>query len=142
MRVTVFGTGNEVGRAVVDHLICRGFEVVAFVADAGVAAQRWGRDVSVSVGEITDPVAVAAAVAGSGAVVNALDPRLDHAARDGALVQATTDIVTAMQRQGVRRYIGLGGPVTGMYQHERPPAWLRVHRALMTVLHPGWCRQK
>lgn len=141
MRVTVFGTGNEVGQAVVDHLICRGFEVVAFAADQSPAA-RWDPDVSVTVGELTDPEAVVAAVAGSKAVVNALDPRLDRPAQDGALAQATTLIVDAMEQHGVRRYIGLGGPVTGLYPHERPSAWLRAHRAVTTVLHPRWYQQK
>lgn len=142
MRVTVFGAGNEVGQAVVEHLACRGIEVLAFVADPAPVICRWGQGVEVMRGEITDPVAVAEAVSSGGAVVNALDPRLDRTVRDGALVEATGHIVTAMQAHRVRRYIGLGGPVTGLYPHERPSAWLQVHRALARTLHPDRCRQK
>ena len=142
MRVTVFGVDNPVGRAVVDHLFCRGCEVQAFVVDPRSAEDRWGRDVQVTVGDVTDPVAVAAAVAGSEAVINALDPRLDRPTADGALVRATTHIVAAMEARGVRRYIGLGGPVTGISPTERPSAWLRMDRAVMAALHPRRYRQK
>ncbi|WP_062737250.1 NAD(P)-dependent oxidoreductase [Kocuria turfanensis] len=142
MRVTVFGVGNEVGQAVVEHLACQGIEVLAFVADPGPSARRWGQGVEVMRGELADPVAVAEAVAWSEAVVNALDPRLDRTVRGGALVEATGHIVTAMQAHQVRRYIGLGGPAAGMHPHERPPMAVRTHRALARALHPERCRQE
>lgn len=142
MRVTVFGADNEVGQAVAEHLACQGLEVLAFVADPAPVTHRWGPGVEVMRGKLTDPVAVTAAVAWSETVVNALDPRLERLARDGVLVEATGLLVAAMQTHGVRRYIGLGGPVTGLYPHERPPAWLRAHRVLTTTLHPGRCQQE
>ncbi|MFI7482313.1 NAD(P)-dependent oxidoreductase [Kocuria sp. M1R5S2] len=109
MRVTVFGASNDVGQAVVDHLVGRGFEVLAHMADRAPGPRRWGPDVAVTTGEITDAASVAEAVARGDVVVNALDPRLDRRARDGDLVEGTGHIVAAMQAHGVRRYIGLGG---------------------------------
>ena len=54
--------------------------------------------------------AVDRAVQGADAVVSALGPRLDRKAIGLPLVDGTRHIVTAMQRHGVRRYVGNGTP--------------------------------
>lgn len=59
------------------------------------------------IGEMSDSGAIDTAVAGAGAVVSALGPSLDRKATGTPLVAGTGHIVAAMQRHGVRRYIGL-----------------------------------
>lgn len=130
MRVTVFGADNDIGRKIVEELIWRGYEVRVFVTDPST----WGHRVQVVGGRLTDPVAVAAAVARAEAVINALDPRLD---RPGAhLVEGTAHVVAAMQHEGVDRYIGLGSPAVGLCPKERPTPMVKAHRALLRALHP------
>ncbi|MEX5299872.1 NAD(P)H-binding protein [Kocuria sp. CPCC 205292] len=134
MRVTVFGADNDIGRKVVEELIWRGYEPRVFASDPSTVPETWGRRVQVLSGQLTDPVAVAAAVARAEAVVNALDPRLD---RPGAhLVEGTVHMVGAMQDHGVHRYIGLGSPAVGLCPRERPTAQVRAHRAFLRSLHP------
>ncbi|MFC4905047.1 NAD(P)-dependent oxidoreductase [Kocuria oceani] len=134
MRVSVFGAENDIGRQVVEELLCRGYTVRVFVTDPTTVPVAWGPRVQLSTGRLTDPVAVGAAVAWGEAVVNAHDPRLT---RPGAyLVEGTGVVVAAMARHGVRRYIGLGSPAVGLCPSERPTARVRVHRAYLRVVHP------
>lgn len=134
MRVTVFGADNDIGRKVVEELIWRGYEARVFVSDPATVPATWGHRVQVAGGELTDPMAVAAVVAGADAVVNAGDPRLDG---PGAhLVQGTAHMVTGMHHYGVRRYIGLGSPAVGLCPREQPTARVRAHRAVLKSLHP------
>ena len=134
MRVTVFGADNDIGRKVVEELIWRGYEARVFVSDPAAVPSIWGARVQVVGGQLTDPVAVAAAVARAEAVVNALDPRLDD---PGAhLREGTVHVVAAMQDHGVHRYVGLGSPAVGLCPKERPTPVVTAHRALLRTLHP------
>jgi nucleoside-diphosphate-sugar epimerase len=75
--------------------------------------------VTVVVGEITDAAAIDRAVAGADAVVSALGPSMDRKAAGLPLVEGTRHIVAAMQRHGVRRYVGNGTPSV-LDPRERP----------------------
>ncbi|MGQ1799098.1 NAD(P)-dependent oxidoreductase [Kocuria oceani] len=132
--MTVFGADNDIGREIVEELMWRGYEVQAFVTDRTAVAGTWGSRVPIVTGQLTDPVAVDTAVAWAEAVVNAVDPRLH---RTGAHpVEGTGQVVTAMGRHGVRRYIGFGSPAVGLCPKERPTPRVRVHRACLKVLRP------
>ncbi|ALU40095.1 hypothetical protein AS188_10470 [Kocuria flava] len=134
MRVTVFGADNDIGRKVVQELIWRGYEALVFVSDPSTVTGTWGHRVQVVSGQLTDPVALAAVLARTEAVVNALDPRLD---RPGAhLVEGTARMVAAMQDHGVPRYIGLGSPAVGLCPKEQPTPVVKAHRVLLRALHP------
>ena len=103
MRVTVFGADNDIGRKVVEELIWRGYEPRVFTSDPSTVPETWGRRVQVLSGQLTDPVSVAAAVAGAEAVVNTLDPRLD---RPGAhLVEGAARLVAVMVVHGSRQIL-------------------------------------
>lgn len=118
MRVTVFGADNDIGGKVVEELIWRGYETRVFVTDPSTVPGTWGPRVQVVSGQLTEPVAVAAALERAEAVVNAGDPRLDG---PGAhLVEGTVHMVAAMQRYGVDRYVGLGSPAVRLCPKERP----------------------
>jgi putative NADH-flavin reductase len=108
MNVTVFGATGAIGRQVVDQLRSRGHAVTAYVRNP--AKVGWGEDVTVVVGEITDAAAIDRAVAGADAVVSALGPSMDREATGLPLVEGTELIVAAMQKHGVRRYVGNGTP--------------------------------
>jgi putative NADH-flavin reductase len=135
-----FGATGRTGGAVVTAALARGWTVRALARDparlpAGVTAVR---------GDVLDPAAVAAVVAGSDAVISALgggsvtDP-------GSARADGIRHIIAAMRAAGVRRVLAVGGggvldaPGGGL-RSERPqfPAAFRLvsaqHRAAWEAL--------
>ena len=110
MNVTVFGATGGVGTHVVDALRARGHHVTAYVRNRGKAPAAWDDDVTVVVGELSDAPSVDQAVHGADAVISALGPSMDRKATGLPLVDGTRNIVTAMHKHGVRRYVGNGTP--------------------------------
>ena len=119
MNVTVFGATGGVGSQVVDQPRSRGHQVTAYVRNPNKVPASWGDAVTVVVGELSDAAAIDRAVQGADAVVSALGPSLDRKATGLPLVEGTRKIVTAMQRHGVRRYVGNGTPSV-LDPRERP----------------------
>lgn len=141
MRVTVVGAGDDVGREVVAQLLARGYEVLAFVSPGAALPPTWAGTARVVVGELIDPVPVAAAVAWAQVVINALDPRLDRPRRRNALIVGTGHVVAAVADYGVPRYIGLGSPAARLCPQERPTAQVRAHQTWLRVFRPRVYRQ-
>ena len=91
MRVVLFGSTGTIGSRIARELEQRAHEVVPATRTLGVDA--------------TDPGAVAAAVAGTDAVVSAVS------ARGGGytLVDVANSVVEGLRRAGVRRVVVVGG---------------------------------
>jgi nucleoside-diphosphate-sugar epimerase len=118
MNVTVFGATGAIGSQVVDQLRSRGHTVTAYVRNPAKVPAGWEK-VAVVVGELTDAAAIDRAVNGADAVVSALGPSLSRAATGLQLVEGTRNIVAAMRRHGVRRYVGNATPSV-LDPRERP----------------------
>jgi putative NADH-flavin reductase len=110
MNVTVFGATGAIGQLVVTDLLATGHNVTAYARNPAKVPTSWADDVRVVVGEITDAAPIDEAVAGADAVISALGPSMDRQATGLPLVEGTRLIVAAMQRHGVKRYIGNGTP--------------------------------
>jgi nucleoside-diphosphate-sugar epimerase len=121
MKVTVFGATGGVGSRVVDELRSHGHSVTAYVRNPDKVPAGWGSDVNVVVGELSDAAAVDRAVQGADAVVSALGPSLDPKATGLPLVEGTRNIVAAMQKHGVRRYVGNATP--SVLDPREKPTW-------------------
>jgi nucleoside-diphosphate-sugar epimerase len=121
VNVTVFGASGGVGSQVVDQLRSRDHRVTAFVRNPRKVPAGWGDDVTIVVGGLDDAAAIDRAVAGADAVVSALGPSLDRKATGLPLVEGTRNIVAAMQRHGVRRYVGNGTP--SVLDPREHPTW-------------------
>jgi nucleoside-diphosphate-sugar epimerase len=121
MNVTVFGATGGVGSQVVEQLHSRGHRVTAYVRNPGKVPSSWGDDVTVVTGELSDAAAVDRAVQGADAVVSALGPSLGRKATGLPLVEGTRNIIEAMQRHGVRRYVGNGTP--SVLDPREKPTW-------------------
>jgi nucleoside-diphosphate-sugar epimerase len=119
MTVTVFGATGGVGSQIVDQLRSRGHTVTAYVRNPSKVPRTRGEDVTVVVGELSDAAAIDRAVQGADAVVSALGPSLSRKVTGLPLVEGTRNIVAAMQRHGVRRYVGNGTPSV-LDPRERP----------------------
>src|SRR3954471_22474822 len=121
MNVTVFGASGGVGSEVVEQLRSRGHSVTAYVRNPSKVPSSWGEDVTVVPGELSDAAAVDRAVQGADAVISALGPSLDRKATGLPLVEGTRNIIEAMQRHGVRRYVGNGTP--SVLDPREKPTW-------------------
>jgi uncharacterized protein YbjT (DUF2867 family) len=95
MTALVTGATGNVGGHVVDELLARGAAVRAFVRDPARAAERFGADVEVAVGDFADPAAIRAAVKG-------ID-RVFLASADGpSKVEHEVAVIDAAAAAGVR----------------------------------------
>src|SRR4051812_17895857 len=121
MNVTVFGATGGVGSQVVEQLRSRGHSVTAYVRNPSKVPSGWADDVTVVTGELSDAAAIDRAVQGADAVVSALGPSLDREATGLPLVEGTRTIIEAMQRHGVRCYVGNGTP--SVLDPREKPTW-------------------
>ncbi|MEU9793120.1 NAD(P)H-binding protein [Streptomyces sparsogenes] len=71
-RIAVFGAGGRAGRLLVAEAAARGHQVTAVVRDPAKYPDLAAGDVTVVAGDVTDPVGVAAAVAGHDAVISSI----------------------------------------------------------------------
>jgi nucleoside-diphosphate-sugar epimerase len=110
VNVTVFGATGAIGQLVVGELRTAGHTVTAYFRNARKVPPSWPDDLRLVIGEITDAAAIDTAVAGADAVISALGPSMDRKATGLPLVDGTRLIIDAMQRRGVKRYIGNGTP--------------------------------
>lgn len=109
MKVTVFGATGKIGRHVLEQLLVGGHEVTVLVRTPSKLAVDPER-LTVVVGELSDVDAVRRVVEGADAVVSALGPSMDPRATGAALTNGTRTILAAMDRAGVRRFVGLATP--------------------------------
>ena len=143
MKVTVFGATGGIGSQAVDQLRSRGHTVTAYVRNPGKVPGTWDQDVTVVVGELSDAAAIDRAVQGADAVVSALGPSLSRTAAGLPLIEGTRNIVAAMQRHGIRRYVGNGTPASWTRASGRPgrpgcrPSWPRRSCAAPTTNSPA-----
>lgn len=105
MRITVFGATGKVGRLVVQELLTRGHEVMAFQRRANKLIDS--PKLTIYVGDIHDQAKVAAAIQGSDAVISALGSW--GAPRKDILATAMRHIIPAMQQAGIKRVVSLTG---------------------------------
>ena len=105
MKVLIIGATGATGRALVAQALARGHEVTALVRNPDRLEVRH-EHLRVIQGNVLDPTAVDTAVAGQEAVISALGHKR-WMIPTRILSAGTGNILAAMQRHGVRRYIGM-----------------------------------
>jgi len=105
MRMLIVGASGGTGRELVVQALARGHIVTALVRNPDRLKIRH-ENLTVVKGDVLDPAAVEAAVAGQEAVVSALGHKR-WMIPTRILSAGTRNIVDAMQRQGARRYVGM-----------------------------------
>ncbi len=103
MRVVVFGATGPTGREVVAQALDAGHEVRAFARNPG-AVGSWAPGLTVAQGDVLDPNAVRAAVAGTDAVLSVLGTGA-NAQPTTVMSEGTGIILAAMEQVGVKRII-------------------------------------
>ena len=105
MRLLIVGASGATGREVVTQALERGDRVTALVRRPEGFRIRHER-LRIVTGNVLDPEAVAAAVAGQEAVVSVLGHKR-WMVPSRILSTGTANILAAMRRHGVRRYVGV-----------------------------------
>ncbi|MGW1998052.1 NAD(P)-dependent oxidoreductase [Embleya sp. NPDC001921] len=108
MRIAVFGATGPTGRRLTDQALAAGHRVTAVSRRADALPSRAG--LTVAVVDVADAAAVAAAVAGSGAVVSALGvpPTRERVTVYSDGVQ---NILAGMEQHGVKRLVAVSSSV-------------------------------
>jgi putative NADH-flavin reductase len=113
MQLALFGATGKAGGAVLQQARAAGYDVHALVRTPG-KLQASGAAVTAMAGDVRDLGAVGRVVKNADAVVSAIGGT--RAGNLAVLQQGTANILTAMQRHGVRRLIVIQGfhlPFTG-----------------------------
>jgi putative NADH-flavin reductase len=102
MKLLVFGATGGSGQALVAQALEQGHEVTAFARNPAAIPTKHDR-LKIAQGDILDSSSVEAAVQGQEAVLSALGTR--SLKKNTIISDGTKNILTAMERQGVRRFI-------------------------------------
>lgn len=107
MKLTVFGATGPMGLLLVDSALAGGHDVRVYARSPGKLPIRYGC-LEVAKGQLDNPAAIEAAVAGADAVLSLLGP--PPRARATPLTSGMHNIVSAMKRHGVRRLVAVSTP--------------------------------
>ena len=133
MKIAVFGASGGTGREVVSQALEAGHEVTIFVRDPNVSGLARER-VRIVVGDtLHDDAKVAEAVRGQDAVVSALGRRRSFKSED-LIRLSLQSIVSAMERNGVRRLVLVSAFGVGDSKRDAPLIPRIMHRLLLTNL--------
>lgn len=107
MKIALIGPTGFVGSAVLTEALSRGHAVTALSRTPAKLAPQTG--LTVVQADATDPAQVAAAVAGTDAVVSAYNPGWTHPAIHDEFLRGTRAIFEGVKRSGVKRLLVVGG---------------------------------
>jgi len=102
MKLLIFGATGGTGRALVAQALEQEHEVTAFVRNPSRLAISYPM-LKLAEGDILDYDSVARAVSGQDAVLSALGTR--QLGKTNILSEGTRNIINAMEREGVRRFV-------------------------------------
>lgn len=137
--LVVFGASGFVGRQVVEAALRAGWAVHAFTRDASRLAGRPG--LTVVEGDASDAAAVARAITGASAVVNALGPSTNRRDEIDLTVVAIRNILAGMAHHGVRRLVSLSGAAVDV-AGDRKPLGARLASRLVRLFAGNVVRAK
>lgn len=106
MKLTVFGSTGSVGRQVVAQAIAEGHHVTAHTRSPE-KFESAPVNLRIAEGDVLDATSVKSAIQGQDAVICTLGMPLLNT--DGLRAKGTNNIIQAMQKTGVRRFICLSG---------------------------------
>ena len=128
MHLAIIGATRGVGKAVVEQALARGDEVSALArTPEKLPADLVG--LTIIRGDVLDPAAVAATVAGADAVVVALGNTPDNP--DDVVSRGTAQVITAMQAAGLQRLIVVTSLGVGDSKDQVPLAFRMIMKTVL-----------
>src|SRR5512134_2823031 len=102
MKLALFGATGRTGRCIVEQALAQGHRVTAFARNSAAIATKHA-SLRVVQGNALDPAAVERAVQGQDAVLSALG--IKPWTREPVLLEGTRNILAAMEKHSVKRFI-------------------------------------
>ena len=130
MKIVVFGATGGTGKQIAQQALDAGHHVTAFVRNPDKLGIEHP-NLSISQGDVTDAGAVEQAIAGQDAVISALGPARPPV--PGMMETAAKNIISAMQRHGLKRLISTTGAGVRDPQ-DQPKLFDKVMKALLTLM--------
>jgi nucleoside-diphosphate-sugar epimerase len=124
MLVAVFGATGAIGQYTVQSLLENGHDVQALVRNPSKVPSTWGSRVTVIFGELDNIAAIQETITGTSAVISALGPSMDKSTTGKPLVAGTRNILDAMAKHGVKRFIGHATP--SFHDPQESSTWSRM----------------
>jgi len=142
MRLVVFGASGGTGQHLVQQALAEGDTVLAFARRPETVLTAPSPGLTVVQGDIHDPAAVTAAIAGQDAVLSALGART--LGKSDVLEAGVRNILAGMSVHGVRRIIVLGasGASGESAQHQGTAARLILKLVKATILREPFRSQR
>jgi putative NADH-flavin reductase len=139
MRLALFGASGTLGQRILQEALRRGHTVTAIVRDPSRITEQ-GPNLRASSGNVLDPNAVAAMVAGHEAVLSAVGPSGTEGAE--MVIEAARSLIAGLKRAGVQRLVVVGGAgslevapgVQLIDTPEFPAAWKAIAQAASDAL--------
>jgi putative NADH-flavin reductase len=103
MNLLIIGASGGTGRALVDQALAQGHEVTAFVRNPA-KMKAVNNSLTIVKGDVLDPQSLDAAVKGKNAVLSTLGHK-QWFIPTTILSRGTKNIITAMERHGVKRFV-------------------------------------
>jgi putative NADH-flavin reductase len=130
MKIIVFGASGRTGVQIIEQALASGHQVTAFVRTPSKVTLQ-DKNLTLFLGNVTDPAAVEKAVVGQDAVVSALGPTRPPV--PGMMETAAKNITAAMKKAGIRRLVSTTG--AGVRDPEdRPKLVDTLIKGLLTLL--------
>jgi putative NADH-flavin reductase len=107
MKITVFGSTGKAEQEVIRQALERGYEIVAYAINPSKLVIRHPA-LSVVNGELNDLPEMGKAIKGSDCVISLLGPSGN--VKDTALSDGILNIISKMEKVGVRRFIQISTP--------------------------------
>jgi putative NADH-flavin reductase len=131
MRIAILGSTGFLGKVLLERALEAGHQVRTLVRDPDRLGDFQGR-VEFFKGTVFDSGGVSETVRGTEVVLSTVGPPQKNPGDPQTYEQAMENIVAAMEREGIKRYIHTGGAVHAGGENEN---WTLERRALRMVLN-------
>lgn len=111
MKISMFGGRGNIGQSIAREALSRGHSVRAIMRDAA-HVEGLPEGVEVVTGDAADGDSVAAAVAGSDAIISAIGPNGAAGQSPSILIDAAHGLIAGAKKGGVKRILVVGGAGT------------------------------
>jgi len=108
MKIAIFGSTGFVGKILINKAIASGYQVKTLARNPEKLEAIKDRVVIVK-GTIFDPSSIEATIEGSEAVLSTIGPPAGKKCDPFLYKKAMSDIVSIMDKKGIKRYIHIGG---------------------------------
>lgn len=111
MKIAILGSTGFVGKVLLDKALARGYQVKTLVRDPGKLGDN-GQRVEYIQGEASQAGNLEKTIVGTEAVLSTLPPVM-NGNQPAQSVQLMEDLVAALERNSIKRFIHIGGAVHG-----------------------------